>query len=326
MTASASRPSRPGEAPSPVAVITGGWSQERDRSLLSGEEVIKALAYLEVDVRVIDLRDDHKTLVGQLHGASAAFLAIAGRGAEDGRLQGLLETLDVPYTGSGVRASALGMHKIVAKTIVAAAGVPVPDGCAVEREAKPRAEASRLAARLGLPLIVKPVSEGGSIELRLAQTVDELADAILGADDLMAEVFHRGRSVSVGVLADETAGTMQVLPPLEAETPAGVYSYEAKRSRADCSYFCPARVPSDTLTSLALHAVTAHRALGCHSYSRHDFIVPSSGDPLWLEVNTLPGLTRGGNLARMAVAGGMTYEDLIAHILRGAVTDRRALA
>ncbi|MGW4883451.1 D-alanine--D-alanine ligase family protein [Streptomyces murinus] len=318
---------RPGEVSSPIAVITGGWSQERDRSLLSGEEVIKALAYLGVDVRVIDLRDDHRTLVGQLQGVSAAFLAIAGRGAEDGRLQGLLETLGIPYTGSGVRASALGMHKITAKTIVASAGVPVPDGCAVEREAKPRAEASRLAARLGLPVIVKPVSEGGSIGLRVIQTVDELADAILGADsDLMAEVFHPGRSVSVGVLADETTGTTQVLPPLEAEAPGGIYSYDAKRSQADCTYFCPARVSSDTLMSLTLHAVTAHRALGCHSYSRHDFVVPTSGDPLWLEVNTLPGLTRGGNLARMAAVAGMAYEDLVAHILRGAVTDRRALA
>jgi D-alanine-D-alanine ligase len=318
----------PGEIPQPVAVITGGWANERDRSLLSGREVADTLTSLGLAPRVIDLEDDREILVERLHGVGLAFLAIAGRGAEDGRLQGLLETLGVPYTGSGVLASAVGMNKLAAKTIVTSAGVRVPEGCRVDHEAKVETEAARIRERLGLPVILKPVSEGGSIGLRTARTQNNVVDAILSGagEDLMAEVYHPGRSVSVGVLVDMETDTARVLPPLEAETPDGVYSFAAKRGGADCTYYCPARVEPDTMRALQLQAVTAHRALRCHSYSRHDFIVTDSGEALWLEVNTLPGLTRTGNLARMADVAGIAYEDLIAHILRGACIDRRAHA
>ncbi|MDQ0605456.1 D-alanine-D-alanine ligase [Streptomyces canus] len=317
----------PGEIPQPVAVITGGWAKERDRSLMSGREVADTLTTMGLAPRVIDLEDDREILVERLHGVGLAFLAIAGRGAEDGRLQGLLETLGVAYTGSGVLASAVGMNKLAAKTIVAFAGVRVPEGCRVDHEAKAETEAARIAELLGLPVILKPVSEGGSIGLRTAHTQHDVVDAILSGagEDLMAEVYHPGRSVSVGVLVDLATDTARVLPPLEAETPDGVYSFAAKRG-GDCAYYCPARVEPDTVRALQLQAVTAHRALRCHSYSRHDFIVTDSGEVLWLEVNTLPGLTRTGNLARMADVDGIAYEDLIAHILRGACIDRRAHA
>ncbi|GGZ05805.1 D-alanine--D-alanine ligase family protein [Streptomyces poonensis] len=321
-------PPDPSEFTLPIAIITGGWSKERDRSLLSCADVRDALASLGLQPRVIDLERDRDSLVRRLDGVSVALLAIAGRGAEDGRLQGLLETLGIPYTGSGVLASAVGMNKLAAKTIVAAAGVRVLEGCRIDREAKADTEAARIAQELGLPVIVKPVSEGGSIGLRIAHGRDELVDAILGGagDELMAEVYQPGRSVSVGVLVDEDTDAVRVLPPLEAETLDGVYSYTAKRNSAQCAYHCPARVGPDALRALQMQAVTAHRALGCHSYSRHDFIVTASSEVLWLEVNTLPGLTRGGNLARMAHTAGIGYEHLIAHILRGARTDRRAHA
>ncbi|MEU9286450.1 hypothetical protein AB0D57_17440 [Streptomyces sp. NPDC048275] len=321
-------PLDPAEVTDPVAVITGGWSRERDRALLSGSTVVDTLADMGVKTRVLDLADAREDLLEGLDGVKTAVLAIAGRGAEDGRLQGLLETLGVAYTGSGVLASAIGMHKIHAKTLVAVAGVRVPKGTRIDATANAGDEADRVSRLLGLPVIVKPVGEGGSIGVRVAITLGALAAAISdvkAGGELMAEVFYPGRSVSVGVL-EGPHGALHVLPPLEAETPNGVYSYAAKRGESACDYFCPARVSPGTLVSLRRQAVAAHRVLYCHSYSRSDFIVTGAGDAVWLEVNTLPGLSRAGNLARMALADGISHEQLLAHILRGARTDRRAHA
>ncbi|MFF0714075.1 D-alanine--D-alanine ligase family protein [Streptomyces bauhiniae] len=317
-------PFTPAELASPVAVITGGWSRERDRSLLSGQTVTEALDSMGVKTRVLDLANP-ETLVDQLADVDKAVLAIAGRGAEDGRLQGLLETLGIPYTGSGVLASAIGMQKIHAKTVVSPAGVRVPRGVRIDGAAPARAEAARITALLDLPVIVKPVSEGGSIGVQVAADPDSLVSILEdgSAEELMAEVFHPGRAVSVGILEDQL-GAVHALPPLEARTPNGVYSYAAKRGTADCDYHCPARVNDETLDDLRRQAIAAHHALGCHSYSRHDFVVGDDGRAWWLEVNTLPGLSREGNLARMAQAAGISYELLVTHILRGANTDRRA--
>ncbi|MDX3523352.1 D-alanine--D-alanine ligase [Streptomyces scabiei] len=316
----------PGEFTSNVAVITGGWSQERDRALLSGRTVNDALTGMGVKTRVVDLNDRPEALLATLDGVQAAFLAIAGRGAEDGRLQGMLETLGVPYTGSGVLASAVGMNKLYAKAVVAATGVRVPAGTRIDPSVDSEHEAARVADLLGLPVMVKPAGEGGSIGLQLARSTAELTAVLASTEngvELMAEVFHAGRSVSVGVL-ETGPDSVHVLPPLEAETPNGLYSYAAKRGTVECAYYCPARVHPDTMQVLKDQAVAAHRALHCHSYSRHDAIVTDAGDVIWLEVNTLPGLSRRGNLARMAYEDGISYEQLLTHILRGSLTNRRA--
>ncbi|MFI1887793.1 D-alanine--D-alanine ligase family protein [Streptomyces jumonjinensis] len=311
-----------GEFAAPVAVVTGGWSRERDRSLLSGSTVAGALRDLGIETRVLDLEEDRKSLVPELQGAEVAFLAIAGRGAEDGRLQGLLESIGVPYTGSGVFASAVGMHKVTAKSLVAARGVRVAAGTAVEPGTGVEFEARRIADAHGLPVIVKPVSEGGSIGLALARTSEEVATAIREADvPVMAEEYISGRSVSVGILQDPDGG-LHILPPLETETAGGVYSYAAKREQGLTTYHCPARLSETDLQDLEVAARRAHLALRCHGYSRHDFVVGREKGPVWLEVNTLPGLSRQGNLARMAEVGGISYEQLLAHILRTARTDR----
>ncbi|GAA3500987.1 D-alanine--D-alanine ligase [Streptomyces prasinosporus] len=317
-------PLDPADIRDPIAVITGGWSREKDRSWLSGNTVAEALSEMGVKTLVLDLADNRDTLLEGLAEASKAFLAIAGRGAEDGRLQGLLETLDIPYTGSGVLASAIGMNKITAKTVVSAAGVRVPRGTRIDPTATAEDESLRVSRMLELPVMVKPVSEGGSIGLQVAPTVDSLAQALIDVADgeLMAEAFIPGRAVSVGVLEDQL-GVVHVLPALEARTPNGIYSYAAKRGDAECDYHCPARVSPDTLADLQRQAAAAHCALYCHSYSRHDFVVGDDGRAWWLEINTLPGLSRAGNLARMALADGIPYELLLTHILRGADIDRR---
>jgi len=310
----------------PLAVITGGWSRERDRSLLSGHAVMGSLARQGIEAIRLDLDAGPKDLLAGLGGVGLAFLAIAGRGGEDGRLQGLLETLRIDYTGSGVRACALGMHKPLAKTAVAAAGVSVPAGTVVDSVGGVELEVERIGHLFGWPVIVKPVGEGGSIGLRVATGPSELAEALRcreAGGELMVERFHPGRPVSVGVLEDQQ-GACCVLPTLETEAPGGVYTYEAKRGQAECVYHCPARVSAAVQEVLRRQAVAAHRALGCHSYSRHDFVVTGDGSVLWLEVNTLPGLSEAGNLARMAAGAGLTYDQLVAHIVRGARVDRRA--
>lgn len=181
----------------PVAVITGGWSRERDRALLSGKTVTAALTDMGVTAHAIGLADPREVLLNGLGDAATAFLAIAGRGAEDGRLQGLLETLSVPSTGSGVLASAIGMNKLHAKTLVSAAGVCVPRGTRIDPTAAADDEAVRVSQLLGgLPVMIKPVSECGSIGVQVATTVQSLSLALEQLDvadgEMMAEVFLPG--------------------------------------------------------------------------------------------------------------------------------------
>ncbi|MEV0487385.1 hypothetical protein AB0I69_43135 [Streptomyces sp. NPDC050508] len=310
-----------------LAVITGGWSAERERSLLSGQAVLGALHDLKLTADIIDL-DDQNELGKRLDGVQTAFLAIAGRGAEDGRLQGYLETRGLRYTGSGVLASALAMHKLRAKTIVESAGVHTLSSTAVNSTPEADDEAARIIRLLGSDVIIKPVNEGCSVGIRLPRGRDELASVLRETADtaLMAETYYPGRSVSVAVLEDEDAGFVETLPPIEAVTPGRLYTQAAKQGDDVCVYHCPARLPSALERSLREQSIAAHRALGCHSYSRHDFVVTTDDQALWLEANTLPGLSHGGNLAQMAKAANVSYEHLISHILRGANTDRRAHA
>ncbi|MGW4757520.1 D-alanine--D-alanine ligase family protein [Streptomyces chartreusis] len=257
----------------PIAVITGGWSQERDRSLLSGRSVADALTGLGLKSTVLDLGAPKGDLLAELADAEIAFLAIAGRGAEDGRLQGLLESLGIPFTGSGVLASALGMHKPHAKQVAAAAGVRVPESVLVKAGAGPQSETARITSALGLPLIVKPVAEGGSIGVELAASKQALTAVLKsGSGPLMAETFIAGRPVSVGVL-EGRRGDLHILPALEASTSERIYSYAAKRGSAACDYHCPARLSETILEDLRYQAGAAHQALGCWTYSRHDFVI-----------------------------------------------------
>jgi D-alanine-D-alanine ligase len=224
-----------------------------------------------------------------------------------------------------VLASALGMRKPAAKAAVASAGVTVLPHVVIHPAAG-LTPAGEVVERLGLPVIVKPCSEGGSIGIQLCRTAQDLAEFIAGLDqadvDLLAEPFAGGQSVTVGVL--QHGGEPSALPVL-ATMPAGgaeFYDYRAKRDPARHRYQCPAPLPEDTANDVAAAACQAHRALGCRGYSRSDFVVTGSG-VVWLEINTLPGLSRTGNLATAAAAAGIGYDKLIAHILGTAATSGR---
>lgn len=325
------------ELPGRVAVVTGGWSRERDRSLLSAAAVLASLERQQIPA--VQLQLDDLEFVEHIQKHVVVFLAIAGNYAEDGRLQGFLDTLRIPYNGSGVFASAAAMHKPAAKGLVGLAGVRVAEHVCLGCSASFEQNLEAVCQQLGLPVILKPESEGGSIDLHLVSSVEDLGLALSKMSgnnqpemsgnnqsgmsgknqQIMAERYHHGRSLTVGVLETEH-GELVALPALETRTDDGVYTYEAKRRPGRCDYMCPADVPGPVAAQLSDAAEQAHRALGCHGYSRSDFVVTEDGAVFWLEVNTLPGLSRTGNLARMAAAADISHEQLIAHILRTAFT------
>ncbi|MFF0754612.1 D-alanine--D-alanine ligase [Streptomyces sp. NPDC004267] len=304
-----------------IAVVSGGRSTERERSLMSGRAAWESLDRQGYTTRFLDPAD--KTFADDIRGADVAFLAIAGQYAEDGKLQGLLEHLNIPYTGSGVAASAVGMHKALAKTIVAAAGVAVLPTVALPTRGRDGEVSTRtVTSTIAFPLILKPLSEGGSIGMTVCRDTAQLADALRSIDPgegWFVEPFTTGIPVSCGVL--EIDGSPVALPPLATiPTDAEFYDYATKRDKTKYRYECPANLSSGTLDAVTTAALDAHDALGCSGYSRSDFIVSPDGRPVWLEINTLPGLSHTGNLATMAAAAGIDYDRLIRMILATAHT------
>ena len=297
-----------------IGLVTGGRSGERDRSLLSAEAVGEAFRRWGVEHVWLDPRD--REFTDQVRRVDLAFLAIAGRWAEDGKLQGLLDSLGVAYTGSGVLASAAAMHKPTAKALVSAAGVPVLPHILV-REGDDLDAAAQACQPLGLPVIVKPCSEGGSIGMRVAHDPGQLACALAadaGRGEWLVEPFVAGSAVTCGVLEQDSG--LLTLPPLQTmPVTAEFYDYAAKRDPDGHRYTCPAALPQAALAEVSRNAAQAHRALRCSGYSRSDFLVTPDGTVHFLEANTLPGLSRHGNLATMAQAAVISYDELITIIL-----------
>lgn len=289
-----------------VAVIAGGRSAEREVSLWSGREVLAALAARGHDAELVDL-DDH--VWDRLRDGSydCAFIALHGRLGEDGSIQGLLEVLGLPYTGSGVLASALCMDKSMANQVMRWAGLPVPDW--EEISGADSAQSESLASRFGLPLVVKPVREGSTVGLTIAANVDEVATAILEAarfdQRVLIQRFVAGVEITVGVLATPD---VRVLPSLEITYDNPIYDYDAKYTEGKSHHIIPARIPHPAREHAAALARHAFGVLGCEGMARVDMIV--DGDKPWiLEVNTIPGLTALSLLPDAARAGGLGFED-----------------
>lgn len=301
-----------------IGLVTGGRSGERDRSLLSAEAVGAALR--RQSLRYVRLDPCDGEFADRIRVVDVAFLAIAGQWAEDGKLQGMLDSLGVPYTGSGVLASALAMHKPTAKQVVSAAGVNALPHIPVPGDADPEDTAQACSASLGMPVILKPCSEGGSIGMQILRDTATLAGALdghAGHGEWFIEPFTVGHSVTCGVLCRD--GQLTTLPPLETlPTTAEFYDYAAKRNPAGHIYRCPAELPEVVLAQITQSALDAHRVLRCSGYSRSDFLVTPGGEVFWLEANTLPGLSGHGNLATMAIAAGISYDELIQAILANA--------
>ena len=303
-----------------VAVLKGGLSREREVSLRSGAAVAAALRKLGHEVQEVDLGP---AIVEQLAAlqrkVDAAFLTLHGRLGEDGTVQGLLELLAIPYTGSGVLASALAMDKRMSKQVFRAHGIPVAEDVTITAEEITASGIGRvaegIAVDLGFPCIVKPNGEGSTLGTFRACNTEELEEALAGALAydrlLLVERFIEGREMTVGLLGD---GPL-VLPVLEVVASKGFYDYEFKYTQGMTEYLVPAPIPDNLSSELQRLAVQAHNALGCEGVSRVDFMVDKRGNAFCLEVNTIPGMTELSLVPKAAAAMGYSFEDVTDIIL-----------
>ncbi|OGS33358.1 MAG: hypothetical protein A2293_08780 [Elusimicrobia bacterium RIFOXYB2_FULL_49_7] len=309
-----------------IGVLMGGRSAEREVSLMSGKGVMSALTRLGFQCQEIDAaRHLESRLVADK--IDIAFIALHGRWGEDGTVQGLLEYMDIPYTGSGVHASALAMNKVSSKRIFQNLHIPTAPFVTFDLNDELK-EALGLASKLGFPLIVKPYNEGSSIGCHIVKNRTEL-ERVLKRERkryprLFAEKLIRGKELTVGIL--EQNGIKQVLPILELTPRRSFYDYKAKYTQGQTDFILPANIPLQAEEQIKALTVQVHDALNCHGYSRTDFILEAkSGIPYVLELNTLPGLTALSDIPAQARAAGLTYDELVYFILQSSLTTQRSM-
>lgn len=291
-----------------VAVLMGGPSAEREVSFKSGRAVLNALHKAGVDAVGVDADSDVLDRLKAL-GVDRVFIALHGRWGEDGVIQGALEVLGIPYTGSGVLGSALAMDKLRSKQIWMAAGIPTPDYVDI-------CDADALTSvsnRIGLPAFVKPNREGSSIGVSKCASEAELQQAWEQAraldDELFAERYVDGAELTVGILAEDA------LPIIHLQTPRTFYDYQAKYEAEDTQYLCPSGLRVDLEARLQDTAKQAFDVLGCTGWGRVDLILDTDDTPYFLEVNTVPGMTDHSLVPMAARAAGLEFEELVQRIL-----------
>jgi D-alanine-D-alanine ligase len=296
-----------------VAVLYGGLSTERDVSLRTGKACADGLAQKGYDVTLVDV---DRELPARLRDGrfDVVFNALHGRWGEDGCVQGLLEAMGIPYTGSGVLASAMGMDKVVAKAMFRSLGIPVIDYRVFPAA---RAESTALSELpFGLPCVVKPSGEGSSVGVHIVKDPTKLAEACRDAatfkGDVIVERYVKGTEVNVAVLDGKALGAIEIVPANE------FYDYAAKYTAGTTKYFYPARIPDAHVRRVMEASETAHRGLGCAGVTRVDFIVAPDGTPFILEINTLPGMTATSLVPKIAAGLGIAFPDLCERILEGA--------
>ena len=294
-----------------VAVLLGGPSAEREISLLSGNAVLKALRERGVDAHPFDPAQRNLLELVQ-EGFQRVFIALHGRFGEDGTVQGALETLGIPYTGSGVMASALAMDKWRTKLVWLASDIPTP----LYELLTADSNAAEVVARLGLPLMVKPAREGSSIGITKVDSVEKLDAAYEIAakldDTVIAEQFIAGRELTAAVLGNEA------LPLIRIEAPHGNYDYHNKYFGNETKYHCPSGLPAGLEKKIQQQALAAFRIIGCQGWGRLDVMLDAESRPWFLEVNTIPGMTDHSLVPMAARARGIPFDDLVTRILETA--------
>lgn len=295
-----------------VAVMLGGRSAEREISLRSGAAVLAALRARGVDAHPFDPAERPLADLAS-EGYARVFVALHGRGGEDGSLQGALTLMNLPFTGSGVLASALAMDKWRCKLLWQAGGLPIPDYALLDADS----DFDAVAARLGLPLFVKPAREGSSIGVIKVKHVGDLADAWRAAarhDPLvLAERCLDGGEYTVAILG-EGAGA-RALPSIRIVPATEFYDYEAKYFRDDTRYLCPSGLDAEREAEMRELALAGYRALGCRGWARIDFLLDAAGRPYLLEANTAPGMTDHSLVPMAARAAGIEFPDLCLTVL-----------
>lgn len=291
-----------------IGVLMGGLSAEREVSLNSGRAVLGALLEMGYQAVAVDVgRDIAERLVSER--IEVAFICLHGRLGEDGTIQGLLEVMGIPYTGSGVLASALAMNKVVAKVVFAASGLTV----APYRVLRSGDTFDPEEAGFGLPVVVKPSQEGSSVGVSIVRSGQELAPALALAwaydDEILVEKYIKGREIQVGILNDRALGAIEIIPKRE------FYDFEAKYTAGMAEHVLPAPLPQPLYDSVLRQGERAHCCLGCAGYSRVDFLVTEEAECYLLEVNTLPGMTALSLLPEIAQGAGYGFAMLVEEIL-----------
>jgi D-alanine-D-alanine ligase len=296
-----------------VGVSLGGLSSEREVSLRTGEAVLEALRQRGHDAIPIYVDHDVDVAIRQEQ-IDVAFIALHGRMGEDGCIQGLLELLGIPYTGSDVMASALAMHKGKAKELFRLHNLPTPAFYTLTEDDV--AGLADVHGDFGFPCVVKPIREGSSVGVAICRSLEELAPAIDKAlcfdDEVLVERFIAGKEVSVAILDDRALGAVEIAPR------QGFYDYQNKYTKGATDYFVPPRMSPERYRGVLAQALRAHIALGCGGATRVDVMVSESGNEFVLEVNTVPGLTPTSLLPKIAAAAGISFGDLCEAMLAGA--------
>ncbi len=306
-----------------VAVLMGGRSAEREVSLMSGQGVLKALQTSGVDAHAFDPAERDLSDLKR-EGFDRCFIALHGRYGEDGTVQGALELLGIPYTGSGVMASSIAMDKTMTKRVWLAEGLPTPAYVLVHREHLGQVTVDGLIKALGLPMIVKPAREGSSIGVTKVLTAEELPAALAAAGvcdaDILCEQCIVGDEVTCPVMGAGEAS--RALPVIRIVAPAGNYDYQNKYFTDDTQYLVPSGLPAAEEAVIEALVVKAYQVLGCRGWGRIDVMIDgATRKPYLLEINTSPGMTGHSLVPMSARASGLSYEALCCQLLASATLD-----
>ena len=290
-----------------IGVLYGGWSSEREISLGSGRCVMESLKRQGLSVKGIDV---DQNFTKKLKGIDVAFIALHGKPGEDGTVQGILEFLGYPYTGSGVIGSAISMDKIISKHLFNAHGIPTPEFYYEEN-----IEIDEIIIKLDLPLVIKPRAEGSSVGVSIVETREELERAIKRArrkfKDVFFEKYIPGIMATCGIVNEIPLPVLEIAPKKRK-----FYDYKSKYTEGMTEYVVPARIPKKQYKQVQDLALSAHGAIGAYGYSRVDYVLDENYNPYVLEVNSIPGLLASSNLPLEAKAIGLTYDDLTFEILK----------
>jgi D-alanine-D-alanine ligase len=296
-----------------IGVMMGGLSREREISLKTGKAVLKALVEKGYNACSIDVGHDiAETLVREK--IECAFIALHGRFGEDGTIQGMLELMRIPYTGSGVLSSALALHKIMAKKLFLCEKIPTPPFEAVQRQDIGKESFRNIS--LSLPLVIKPAREGSTIGVSIVRTEEELPLSLKEAgkydEEILVEKFVGGKEITVGIIEDIPLPIIEIVPK------SGFYNYHSKYTKGETQYIIPARIPREKYLYAQEIGLKAFRALGCSGFARVDLMADEESDPFVIDVNTMPGMTETSLLPQAASYVGIPFEDLVERILLGA--------
>ena len=303
-----------------IGVLLGGLSEERTISLKTGEAIYQALKGKGYDAVKIDVdRNVSSSLIEA--NVDLAFLALHGKYGEDGTIQGLLEFMGIPYTGSGVLASALAINKIMTKRVLKGQGIPTSDFLTLKRVEFKQEDyeniIKNIIIRLGLPLVVKAPTQGSSIGISFVHNLEELIPAMMDSfkydEEILLEKFIKGTEITSSVLGNDD---LRVLPLIEITSKSGVYDFEAKYTVGLSDHLIPPRIPAGVQAMVQEIALQCYKAIGCKGLARIDFMVDEAMDPYVIEINTIPGMTETSLFPDAAKADGISFADLVQTIVQ----------